>query len=60
MPRECPLTASIRVSHIRRIARELDLPDDYFREVREAFVIDRIKRDGALRDSLYKRLRRRG
>jgi hypothetical protein len=45
---------------MQRIARELDLPDDYFREVREAFVIDRIKRDAALRDSLYERLRRGG
>jgi hypothetical protein len=44
---------------MQRIARELDLPADYFPEVREAFVIERIKRDPALRDSLYARLRRR-
>jgi transcriptional regulator with XRE-family HTH domain len=45
---------------MQRIAEQLELPADYFPEVREAFVIERVKRDPALRDSLYKRLHRSG
>jgi transcriptional regulator with XRE-family HTH domain len=37
----------------RRIARALELPDDYFPEVREASVVQRIQADPAWRDKLY-------
>jgi transcriptional regulator with XRE-family HTH domain len=43
-----------------RIAKALDLPSDYFAEVREAFVVDRVRSDRKLRDELYDRLRRGG
>ena len=43
----------------RRVANALDLPDDYFPEFREAFVIERLKEDPSLRDHLYARLSRR-
>ncbi|MHB8642346.1 MAG: helix-turn-helix domain-containing protein [Gaiellaceae bacterium] len=42
----------------RRIAIALDLPEDYFPEFREAFVIDEVRRDPRLREQLYARLRR--
>src|SRR2546427_9793760 len=41
----------------RRIAVALGLAPDYFPEFREAYVIDRIRTDPKLRDSLYVRLR---
>jgi transcriptional regulator with XRE-family HTH domain len=44
---------------LKRIAVSLDLPEDYFPEVREAFVVERIRTDAKLRDDLYKRLRGR-
>jgi hypothetical protein len=44
----------------RRIALALDLPEDYFPEYREAFVIERIKTNPELRDELYARLKRPG
>ena len=40
----------------RRVAVALDLPQDYFPEYREAFVIERIKADAQLRDQLYRKL----
>jgi transcriptional regulator with XRE-family HTH domain len=40
-----------------RIASALGLPHDYFPEVREATVIDRITSDAGLRDELYERLK---
>src|SRR3954468_11158853 len=43
----------------RRVAIALELPEDYFPEFREAFVVDRIKRDSRLREDLYRKLRRR-
>jgi len=43
----------------RRVAVALDLPEDYFPEFREAFVIEKIRRDARLREQLYKRLRGR-
>ena len=43
----------------RRVAVALGLPEDYFPEFREAFVIDRVRSDSRLREQLYKRLRRR-
>lgn len=43
----------------RRVAIALDLPEDYFPEYREAFVIERIKRDARLREDLYRKLSRR-
>jgi transcriptional regulator with XRE-family HTH domain len=42
----------------RRVALALGLPSDYFREFREAYVIDRIKTDPKLLNRLYSRLRR--
>lgn len=44
----------------RRIAIALDLPPDYFPEYRERFVLDRVRADAALRESLYRRLSRDG
>jgi len=41
---------------IRRIAEALDLPPEYFPELREAAVLERIKSDPELRDQLYKQL----
>lgn len=41
---------------IRRIGQALNLPSGYFAELREAAVVERIKRDPKLRDRLYKRL----
>jgi transcriptional regulator with XRE-family HTH domain len=38
------------------VAAALDLPSDYFVEVREQFVIDRVREDSALRERLYRRL----
>jgi len=43
----------------RRVAVALGLPEDYFPEYREAFVIDTIRNDPELRDRLYGRLRRK-
>lgn len=40
----------------RRLARALDLPDDYWPEYRERVVIDRVRSDPALREELYDRL----
>lgn len=42
---------------IRRIVHVLDLPPGYFPELREAAVLERIRRDNELRDELYKRLK---
>jgi transcriptional regulator with XRE-family HTH domain len=41
---------------MRRIAAELSLPADYFAEVREALLIEKIRADGELRDRLYAEL----
>ena len=41
----------------RRVATALGLPPDYFPEYREGFVLERIKRNAALRDELYERLK---
>lgn len=38
---------------VHRIAAELSIPPDYFVEVREALVIEKIRSDGALRDRLH-------
>jgi transcriptional regulator with XRE-family HTH domain len=38
---------------VRRIAAELSIPPDYFAEVREALVIEKVRSDGELRDRLY-------
>jgi transcriptional regulator with XRE-family HTH domain len=43
----------------RRVAVAFGLPVDYFPEFREAFVLERVRRDPDLRDRLYKQLRRR-
>jgi transcriptional regulator with XRE-family HTH domain len=41
-------------------ARALGLPADYFREYREAAVIDRVKRDPVLLDRVYGLIQRPG
>jgi len=41
-----------------RVAIALGLPADYFPEFREMCVVDWIKRDAKLRNSLYARLKR--
>jgi transcriptional regulator with XRE-family HTH domain len=38
---------------VRRVAAELSIPADYFAEVREALVVEKVRSDGALRDRLY-------
>jgi len=43
----------------RRVAIAFDLPEDYFPEFREAFVIDVVRGDARRREELYERLRRR-
>lgn len=43
----------INVQHVRRIARHLGLPEDYFPEVREAEVVQAIRRRPKLRDEFY-------
>lgn len=43
----------------RRVASALDLPDDYFPEYREAFVIEQLKKDPRFRDELYRKLKGR-
>lgn len=42
----------------RRVARALDLPEDYWPDYRERVVIDRVRSDPKLREDLYLRLRR--
>jgi transcriptional regulator with XRE-family HTH domain len=42
----------------RRVALALGLPQDYFREYREAIVIEEVKRNVRLREELYERLRK--
>lgn len=41
----------------RRVALALELPEDYFVEFRERYVIDAIRRDPELRERLYRELR---
>jgi transcriptional regulator with XRE-family HTH domain len=41
----------------RRVARALDLPDDYFAETRSAYVAEHLDDDPVLRDRTYDRLR---
>jgi transcriptional regulator with XRE-family HTH domain len=43
----------VNVQHAERIARHLGLVADYFPEVREAAVIDAIRKNSRLRDSIY-------
>jgi transcriptional regulator with XRE-family HTH domain len=43
----------VNVKHAERIARHLKLPGDYFPEVREAAVIEAVKANARLRDSIY-------
>jgi hypothetical protein len=42
---------------IEAVSEALELPRDYFPEVREAYVIARIHEDRRLLDRLYQRLR---
>jgi transcriptional regulator with XRE-family HTH domain len=49
----------VNVQHVRRIARALGLSEDYFPEVREAAVVDAVRRRPKLRDEIYfERVRR--
>jgi transcriptional regulator with XRE-family HTH domain len=41
-------------------AKALELPADYFREAREAIVIERVKRDPVLLDRVYALITRAG
>lgn len=41
-----------------KVARELDLPEDYFAEVREAAIVDAVRTDPATRERLYGQLER--
>ena len=43
----------VNAAHASRIARHLGLPEDYFAEVREAKVIQMIRRNPRLRDQIY-------
>lgn len=43
----------VNVQHVRRIARHLGLPEDYFPEVREDEVVEAIRRKPRLRDEVY-------
>jgi transcriptional regulator with XRE-family HTH domain len=43
----------------RRVAEVLCLQPDYFPEAREAFIVEAIRRNPAVRDRLYDQLRRR-
>jgi hypothetical protein len=43
----------VKVEHVRRIARHLGLPEDYFPEVREAAVVDAVRHRPKLRDEIY-------
>jgi transcriptional regulator with XRE-family HTH domain len=45
--------AAVNPRHVARIAAHLGLPDDYFPEVREAAVVQAIRRDAELRDAIY-------
>jgi transcriptional regulator with XRE-family HTH domain len=41
----------------RRVAVALSLPPDYFKEYREAVVLDEVRRNVALREEIYDRVR---
>jgi transcriptional regulator with XRE-family HTH domain len=45
----------VHVGHAERIARYLELPPDYFPEIREGRVLDAVKADPKLRDKVYRR-----
>lgn len=49
------ISGKVRVNsqHAERIARYLGLPADYFPEVREARVIEAVRENPRLRDSIY-------
>ncbi len=52
--------AQVNPAHAERVSRYLGLPGDYFPEVREARVIDAVRRSARLRDSVYFERVRRG
>jgi transcriptional regulator with XRE-family HTH domain len=43
----------VNVQHVQRVSKFLGFADDYFPEVREARVVDAIKRNSRLRDEIY-------
>jgi transcriptional regulator with XRE-family HTH domain len=44
---------AVNVRHAERIAKVLGLPPDYFPEVREAAVVDAVRKNPRLRDAIY-------
>ena len=48
-------SAPVHVGHAERIARYLELPPDYFPEIREGRVLDAVRADPKLRDKVYGR-----
>jgi transcriptional regulator with XRE-family HTH domain len=42
-----------------RVARAFGLPEDYFPEFREAFVVNAVRQNAKLRDELYRKLKKR-
>lgn len=61
------LSRALRGANSKRISGEaageialaLGLPRDYFPEYREAVAVEAVRRDPALRDSVYRRARRK-
>ncbi len=43
----------------RRVAKAFGLPEDFFVEARQGFIIERVKGDPRLREELYDKLRQR-
>jgi hypothetical protein len=41
------------------VARAFGLPEDYFPEFREAFVVNAVRQNAKLRDELYRKLKKR-
>ena len=52
--------APVNVEHVRRVAKELGLNAAYFSEVREADVLEAVRKDAKFRDEIYFRLAKRG
>jgi transcriptional regulator with XRE-family HTH domain len=47
--------APVHVGHAERIARYLELPPDFFPEIREAQVFGPVRADPKLRDKIHRR-----
>ena len=46
---------AVNAHHAERIARHVGLPADYFREVREAAVVEAVRSNPTLVDTIYSR-----